>query len=244
VALAYGGHGFPDGLDPHHFGQVVRAHPGAIVHDHRDLRGQIRVAHREPHQEPVELRLGQPVRALHLDRVLRRHHQERAGHLARHGVHRHPPLGHHLQQRRLGLRRAAVDLVGQHDVGEDRAGVEPEPLLFLVVDRDAGDVAGQQVRGELDAAPPPADAAGQTAGERGLTEAGHVLDQQVPLGQQGGQRHLDQLRLAFDHLLDVGRYGRRDLRRIAAVHCRPHWPPGHTMVLDLATSVPPLSTTM
>ena len=37
-----------------------------------------RVAHEELEQEPVELRLGQRVRPLHLDRVLRRQHEERA----------------------------------------------------------------------------------------------------------------------------------------------------------------------
>jgi len=33
---------------------------------------------------------------------------------------RHLALGHHLEQRRLHLGRGPVDLVGQHDVGEDR----------------------------------------------------------------------------------------------------------------------------
>ena len=66
-------------------------------------------------------------------------------------VDRDAALLHHLEQRGLGLGARAVDLVGEHDVGEDRAGVELERALLLVVHRDAGDVAGEQVGGELDA---------------------------------------------------------------------------------------------
>jgi hypothetical protein len=107
-----------------------------------------------------------------------------------HGVHGDLALCHHLQQRGLRLRRAAVDLVGDDDVGEDRARVELELLAALVVDRHPGHVAGQQVGRELDAPPGRADAVGQAAGERRLAQPGHVLDEQVPLGEQGdhGQR--------------------------------------------------------
>ena len=44
--------------------------------EHRDLGGLHRVAHREPHHEPVALGLGQGVGALHLDRVLGGDHHE------------------------------------------------------------------------------------------------------------------------------------------------------------------------
>jgi hypothetical protein len=44
----------------------------------------------------------------------------------------HLALLHRLEQRRLHLGRRAVDLVGEHDVGEDRAGLEaklpPSPV--------------------------------------------------------------------------------------------------------------------
>ena len=35
-------------------------------------------------------------------------------------------FAHRFEQRRLRARRGAVDLIGQHDVGEDRAGLEIE----------------------------------------------------------------------------------------------------------------------
>ena len=72
-------------------------------------------------------------------------------HRTRHRVDRDLALLHHFEQRRLGLGARTVDLVGEHDVGEDRPGVELEGAGLLVVDRDAGDVARQQVGRELDA---------------------------------------------------------------------------------------------
>jgi hypothetical protein len=79
--------------------------------------------------EPVLLGLRQRVGALLLDRVLGGQHEERVGSLCRWPADRHLPLLHGFQQGGLGLRRGPVDLVGQDDVGEDRAVDEPEPPL-------------------------------------------------------------------------------------------------------------------
>ena len=119
--------------------------------EHRDLGGLDRVADRDPRHEPVALGLGQGVGALHLDRVLGRDHHERRVELVRRAVDGDLPLLHALQQRGLGLGRGPVDLVADHDVGEDAARAELELPGVLVEDRDAGDVGGQQVGGELDA---------------------------------------------------------------------------------------------
>jgi hypothetical protein len=73
----------------------------------------------------------------------------------------------------------------------------------LVVDRHAGDVAGQQVGGELDAAVAALDRVGQGPGQLGLAGAGVVLEQQVPLGQQAGQRQAHGPLLAAHGHLDV-----------------------------------------
>ena len=45
---------------------------------------------------------------------------------------------------------------------------------------------------------------GERLGQRRLAHAGHVLDEQVALGQQADQRQPDRLGLALDRLLDVG----------------------------------------
>ncbi len=83
--------------------------------------------------------------------------------------------------------------------------VELELLVCLVEDGHAGDVAGQQVGRELDAPPLRVHAGRDGAGERGLAGARHVLDQQVPLGEQADQSQLDGLVLAADDAFDVAR---------------------------------------
>ena len=118
-------------------------------------------------------------------------------------------LLHALEQGRLGLRAGSVDLVADDEVREHRAGLELELAGRLVVDRDAGDVGGQQVGRELDAAHRAVDAAGERAGQHRLADAGHVLDEQVALGEQHGHRDLDGLALSVDDGLDGGHDGAR-----------------------------------
>ena len=71
--------------------------------------------------EAVELGLGQRIGPFLLDRVLGRQHEERVGQPVALAADGDLPLLHRLEQGRLGLGRRAVDLVGQDDVGEDRA---------------------------------------------------------------------------------------------------------------------------
>ena len=75
-----------------------------------------RIADQHLHHEAVDLRLGQRVGALGLDRVLRRHDEERLRHAVRLAGDRHLVLLHHLEQRALHLGRRAVDLVGEQQV--------------------------------------------------------------------------------------------------------------------------------
>ncbi len=174
--------------------------------------GVVGVAERGAQQEAVELRLGQAVRAGLLDGVLRRDHEERLSHRTGDAVDRDVPLLHHLEQRRLGLRARPVDLVGEHDVREDRAGVEGELAGLLVVHRDAGDVARQEVGGELDACARALHRLRDRAGERGLARAGHVFEQHVALAEHRGEHELDDVALAEHRPLDVVGDGGEGLR--------------------------------
>ena len=94
--------------------------------DDGELLVVLRVADQHLQHEAVDLRLGQRIRPLGLDRVLRRHHEERIGNGMRVVADRHLVLLHDLEQRRLHLRRRAVDLVREEEVAEDGAelGVE------------------------------------------------------------------------------------------------------------------------
>ena len=73
----------------------------------------------------------EPVGAGLLDGVLGGDDHERAPDVVRGPVDGDVALLHHLEQCRLGLRRRPVDLVGEHDGGEDRAPCEtPTAPLF------------------------------------------------------------------------------------------------------------------
>ena len=108
------------------------------------------IADGDAHQETVKLRLGQRVGAFQVDRVLGGDHQKRRVERIRLPLYRYLALLHRLEEGRLGFRRRAVDLVGKQQLGEDRAAAELEPGLALIVKKAAGDVAWQQVGGELD----------------------------------------------------------------------------------------------
>ena len=210
---------------------------GGVPVEHPQLGGRLRVAHRDAGHEAVALRLGQRVGALHLDRVLGRDDHERRFEVVRRGVDGDLALLHRLQQRGLGLRRGAVDLVADDDVREHRAGLELEVADLLVEDRDAGDVRRQQVRRELDPAHGAVDRLGQRLGQHRLTDARHVLDQQMPLGQQDGDGDFDDVGFALDHGLDGPADPARHLGQLVEVpgsasgelvavvltRCPPHW---------------------
>jgi len=77
---------------------------------------------------------------------------------------------------------------------------------LLIEVREAGDVGGQQVGRELDAAERAVDRARERPRQRGLAGAGHVLQQHVALAQQRDQQQIDDRRLADDHAPDIDTY--------------------------------------
>ena len=111
------------------------------------------------------------------------------------------PLLHRLEQRRLGPRRRPVDLVDEQDVREDRPGHEPQPLGLE--DARAGDVAREQVRRALDAGRPQVEGARDRAGEERLAGPGHVLDEDVAVGEQRDEHVAERIVDADDGLADL-----------------------------------------
>ena len=75
-------------------------------------------------QKAVELRFGQRIRALELDRILRGDDQKHGRQRHALALDRHLVLLHRFEQRGLGLGGGAIDLVGDDDVGEDRPAPE------------------------------------------------------------------------------------------------------------------------
>ena len=113
----------------------------------------------------------------------------------------HAVFLHGLEQCRLRLRCRAVDLVGQHEVCEDRAGLELHELaagLVLAHDRRADDVAGHQVGRELNARKLEMQHVGERLYQLGLADARNALEQDVPARQQAGHDADDVVLVADD----------------------------------------------
>ena len=135
-------------------------------------------------QEAVELRLGEDVRALLLDRVLRREDHERRRQRVHHTADRRLALLHRFQHRALRLGARPVDLVEEHEVGVHRTEAGVERRRVRVVHLRAEDVARQQVRCALDAHERSVDGAGQCRRRRRLGQAGDALEEDVSLGEE------------------------------------------------------------
>ena len=166
---------------------------------HRAFRLRRGVSEVRAGHEPVKLRLGQRIGAFQLDGILRGHHEEGIGQRPGAAVGTDLAFAHGLQHGRLGLGVRTVDLVGDDNVGEQRPGVEVEVAGALVVDADTSQVAGQHVGRELDATGVAADGGAECAGQCGLADAGHILQQQVPSGDEGGNGQLHHTARAGQH---------------------------------------------
>ena len=167
-----------------------------------------RVVDDDVEHEAIELRFRQRIGAFQLDRVLRREHEERLGQLVGLALHGDPVLLHRLEQRRLRLRRRAVDFVREHDVREDRARREHHLAAtgggVFLHQVGAGDVGRHQVGGELDARELQVEDARHRVNEQRLGQAGSADDQAVAADEQRRQHLRDDLVLTDDDLLQLG----------------------------------------
>ena len=82
-------------------------------------------------------------------------------------------------------------------------GRNSKSAVALVPDRRAGDVGGHQVGRELDAREADARHLRERARGERLREAGEVLEQHVPVGEQADEDELERVALADDRPLDL-----------------------------------------
>ena len=120
----------------------------------------------------------------------------------------------------MRLRRRAVDLVGQDDVGENRPLDEAEftpACLRFVENRRAGDVRGHQVRRKLDALEADIQNLADRADHQGLGQAGHADKQAMPAREDGGQDLLDHVGLADDDAAELFEHEAARLAELAEI---------------------------
>ena len=152
-------------------------------------------------QETVDLCFGQGVGAFLLDGVLRGHHHERL--VEGEGVVADGDLAllHGFEQGALHLGGGAVDFVGEHEVGENRAFLYLELFALDAVDHGADYVGGEQVGRELDAAVARIDELREGFDGKGLCKAGDAFEEHVAVAEQSDEQALHEVLLAHDGLV-------------------------------------------
>jgi hypothetical protein len=139
------------------------------------------------------------------DRVLGGHHEKRLFQRIGDPGRGYLVFLHGLEQRGLGFRRGSVDFVGQHDIGKNRPFDETERSLagyrILVDDLGAGNVAGHEVRGELNPGEFQLQGLRQGGNGQRLGQARHADGQAMPPGKDTNEHLLDHLLLTDDHLM-------------------------------------------
>ena len=110
---------------------------------------------------------------------------------------------HGLQQRRLRSAGGSVELISEEEIAEDGALLIIHLTGFLVIDREARDVRGQNVRRKLDTVIIQAESLGNGDRHGGFSDTGNILHENMSSGDDS-QKNLDQ-RLIFpdDDLADL-----------------------------------------
>src|SRR5207253_10281679 len=116
-------------------------------------------------EESIEFRLRQGLAAFILDGSLRSNKREAAGQLARLSIDAYLMLLHGFQTRGLSLGWRPIDLIGQHDIGEQGTGTKAELAGGRLKDIDARDVRRHQIRRELNARETALQGGGQASSE-------------------------------------------------------------------------------
>ena len=191
----------------------ARIEPAMVALENRFLLAGRAIGITEPDldEKAIELRFRQRIRALELDRVLRRERGKRRREPMARAVDRDLPLLHRLEQRRLRARRHPVDLVDEQQVGEDRALVQRERARRHVEDVGADDVGRHQVGRALHALELQAHDARERADGQRLGEARHAFEQRVPAADERQQQQVDHLGLPDDDLGELAPRLARDL---------------------------------
>ena len=161
------------------------------------------IAHRNAHEEAIQLRLGQRIGTRRFHRVLGGEHHE--GRRRRIGlpVDGHLVFLHDFEQGGLGFGACPVDFVRQHDLVHNAAEVQLLLAGFHIEHGKAGNIRRKHVRGKLNTLKGTAERGSQRSGQRCLAEPGHVFDQHVAGANERDEQMVDDRILAHDNLFDI-----------------------------------------
>src|SRR5713226_6459230 len=114
---------------------------------------------------------------------------------------RYALLLHRLKQGGLGLGRRAVDLIGQHDVGEDGSPLEIEERFSQPIfgqDIGSGDVRGHEIGRKLNPGKAQIQDLAETAHHERLAQSGHPFQETVAAADERHKNMLDEIFVSDD----------------------------------------------
>ena len=144
-----------------------------------------RITHGQAHHKAIHLRIRQQLRAGGAIGVLGRNDHKGPGQGMGNAIDGYLTFLHGLQQCSLSPGGCPVELVCQKEVAEDRTLLIFCGALFLIIYGETGDISGHHVRGKLHAPIVELQGPGKSNGQRGLSYAGLVLQQQMSACQHG-----------------------------------------------------------
>ena len=156
------------------------------------------IAHGQTDQKTVELGFRQQLCAGGACRVLCRDHDKRFGKPARCALDAHLPLFHNLEECRLGFGRGPVDLIGKQQIAEYGSFLKFKYTLLIVVHGETEQIAGEDIRRELDSPVIEGEHARKGGGERCLSNARYVLHQNMPSADDGSEHFLYDVLFSLD----------------------------------------------
>jgi hypothetical protein len=162
--------------------------------------------HVQLEHKAVELRLGERIGSLLLQRILRREDEERRAQYVRLSTRGDAAFLHRLQQCGLRLRRRPVDLVGEQKLGENRTAAKFKLVPSVVAgthDRGTDDVRRHKVGRELNSPEIEIERAGQCFDQLGFAQSRDSFEQHVAPGDDGHQHTLHDSLLPDDHSSDA-----------------------------------------
>jgi len=111
---------------------------------------------------------------------------------------------HRFEQSGLRARRGAIDFVGENDLRHERTRAIFKLLRLLIIHRQPGDIAGQQIGRELNPAKRATERTRERFGERRLADTWDIFKEDVPFAQERDEREIDDLAFADDDLANIG----------------------------------------